>query len=108
MNVTRASSNPIAPDSIFSTIPPERIGLDGTYDYYGLAHRVASALEQRLGTQITQRLKVTQRGSVVVVFGELPTTGLLSQIISVAMNMPGSTDLEFNGISIARPLQKMV
>ncbi|MGJ3246605.1 MAG: hypothetical protein ACFE0I_11065 [Elainellaceae cyanobacterium] len=108
MSVTRASSNLIDPDSIFSTIPPERVGLDGAYDHYGLAHRVASALEKRLGTQITQRLKVTQRGSVVVLLGDLPTTVLLSQIIGVAMNMPGTTDVEFNGISIARPLQKMV
>ncbi|MGJ3250000.1 MAG: BON domain-containing protein [Elainellaceae cyanobacterium] len=108
MNFTRASSNPIAPDSIFSTIPPERIGLDGTYDHYGLAHRVASALEQQLGTQVIQRLKITQRGSVVVVVGDLPTTGLLPQIIGVAMNMAGTTDVEFNGISIARPLKQTV
>jgi hypothetical protein len=35
-------------NSLFSTIPPERVGLSGEYDYSGLAKRVAAAFRQQI------------------------------------------------------------
>lgn len=105
MGFSRASSSQSVSCSIFTTIPPERIGLDGDYDHHGLAHRVKRAFEQQFGPQFTQALKVTQRGSVVVLIGDVPPQLLVSQMIDVAMSVSGTTDVELNGVSLSEPLR---
>jgi hypothetical protein len=105
MGFSRASSSQAVSCSIFTTIPPERIGLDGDYDHHGLAHRVERAFEQRFGPQLTQALKITQRGSVVVIIGDVLPQAVVPQMMDIAMSISGTTDVELNGVSLSEPLR---
>lgn len=86
---------------LFKTIPPERVGIDGEYDYNGLANRVMQALEQQFSYEDLQHLKVHQRGTVVMLSGKLPSQQLLQQIRCASLNVSGATDVETRGVSIA-------
>ncbi len=107
MSFSSASSSQAPSCSIFRTIPPERVGLDGRYDHYGLAHRVKREFEQQFGLHLTQTLKVGQRGSVVVLVGDIPMQSLLPQLMRVAMGVSGTTDVELNGVSLSAPLREI-
>jgi len=52
--------------SVFRSIPPERVGLQGEYDYNGLAKRVSLSIQQQFDESATQFVRVLQRGAVVV------------------------------------------
>lgn len=89
----------------FSTIPPERIGLSGEYDYYGLANRVTSALKHHFEPTEIEGLRVTQRGAVVVILGEIVNQRLLVRLVRVAMDVSGAADVEVNGVSVGYSLR---
>jgi len=86
--------------SIFATIPPERLGVRGEYDHDGLAKRVQLALEQQFNYHEIAHLKVSQRGTVVILIGEVPHRRIFNQLIAVAMNVHGAAAVEINGRSI--------
>jgi hypothetical protein len=87
--------------SLFRTIPPERVGLTGDYDHYGLAKRVTLAFNQAFETSEMAKLRVTQRGAVVVVMGNIDSQRLLIRLVQVAMGVSGAVDVEVNGVSVA-------
>lgn len=86
--------------SLFHTIPPERVGLNGEYDHSGLAKRVLQALQKRFSGQDLQKLKVTQRGKVVVLLGSVACVEVLKQIVSIAQRIEGAIDVETHGVRI--------
>lgn len=86
--------------SLLSTIPPERIGLNGNYDHSGLAKRVFAAFEAECGRNDLEGLRVTQRGKVVLLMGSLPSRKLLERLISVALGQPGAIDVETTGMRV--------
>ncbi|GAB4134556.1 MAG: hypothetical protein Fur0046_06490 [Cyanobacteria bacterium J069] len=86
--------------SLFQTIPPERVGIDGQYDYNGLANRVKQELEQQFSFEELQYLTVRQRGTVIMLLGKLSSPQMLQQIRRISMGVSGATDVESNGISI--------
>jgi len=94
------SSAKDATHSLFKTIPPERVGIDGEYDYDGLANRVIQALEQQFSYEDLQHLKVRQRGTVVMLSGQISSQQLLHQIRCASLNVSGATDVETQGVSI--------
>jgi hypothetical protein len=87
--------------SLFRTIPPERVGVSGDYDHYGLAKRVMLAFNQAFETSEIAKLRITQRGSVVVVMGTVDSQRLLIRLVQVAMGVSGAADVEINGVSVA-------
>ncbi|HEY9642655.1 MAG TPA: phospholipid-binding protein [Coleofasciculaceae cyanobacterium] len=87
--------------SLFRTIPPERVGLTGEYDHYGLAKRVTLAFNRMFETHEIGKLRVTQRGSVVVLMGNIDNQRLLIRLVQVAMGVSGAVDVEVNGVSVA-------
>ncbi|BAU44966.1 hypothetical protein [Leptolyngbya sp. O-77] len=95
------SSAKEATHPFFKTIPPERVGIDGEYDYNGLANRVMQALEQQFSYEDLQHLKVYQRGTVVMLSGKLSSQQLLQQIRCISLSISGATDVETHGVSIA-------
>jgi hypothetical protein len=98
------SSTPFSPFlRILRTIPPERVGLHGEYDHSGLAKRVSLALSQQFQPTEVAQLRISQRGTVVVVQGNIANSHL-AQIISVILSVRGAADVEINGISMIRPL----
>ena len=100
-----ASSSQARAASLFSSIPPERIGLKGEYDYDGLAKRVASAIEQQFSERETQHVRVLQRGAVVVLEskeGKVAYADLL-QMAGTAMATDGAVGVEVNATTVFPP-----
>lgn len=77
----------------FSTSPPERIGITGEYDYNGLAKRVLECFNQSVKEDIS-RLKVRQRGCVVILTGVVPSRSLLNKLIALATSVEGTALVE--------------
>ncbi len=77
----------------FSASPPERIGVQGEYDYNGLAKRVSKCFSQFVQDDISQ-LKVRQRGCVVILTGAVPSRTLLNQLVSLATSVEGTALVE--------------
>ncbi|WP_392530734.1 phospholipid-binding protein [Nostoc sp. C117] len=76
------------------SIPAERVGLSGEYDQSGLAKRVALAFDQDDQLDDVDTLWVAQTGSTVVLKGKVPSQEILNQMISVARNVNGTTDVD--------------
>lgn len=89
----------------FGTIPPERVGLNGEYDHRGLAKRVSLVFRQQCSPVEIEQLRVTQRGSVVVLMGKISEQKLLIKLVNLAMAVPGTADVEINGVSIGYGLK---
>ena len=88
------------PYALFSTIPPERIGLNGEYDHNGLSKRVLAAFRESVAIAEIEDLRVTQRGRVVILMGRLPHSRVLAQLRKIAMSVDGTGDVETTGIRI--------
>ena len=78
-------------------IPPERIGINGEYDYDGLASRVRLLLSEQL-TNSVETLGISQRGRVVVVIGPWVTEEMAQRIITLSLQVEGATSVEVNGV----------
>ena len=83
---------------LFSTIPPERIGLDGEFDYHGLSKRVSHCLTTNVDG--ARCLKVRQRGRVVVLSGQLGSPYQLREIVDLALSVDGVDEVETLGIAV--------
>jgi hypothetical protein len=94
--------------SLFKTSPPERVGLHGEYDHHGLAKRVLLAFHQHVSPHELSRLKVRQRGAVVILSGVVSNPQLLTYLIKVAMTVSGAIDVETNGVTVASSLNTHV
>ncbi len=77
----------------FRQSPPERIGVQGEYDYNGLAKRVAQCFDQMVGDEVSQ-LKVRQRGCVVILTGAISSRCLLNRLVSLAAKVEGAALVE--------------
>ena len=84
----------------FSTIPPERVGLHGEFDYYGLSKRVSRCLSTNVDSGL-KRLKVRQRGRVVVLSGQLGSPYQLREVVDLAMSVDGVDEVETDGVAVA-------
>ncbi len=83
-----------------AAIPPERVGLAGEYDYYGLAKRVRAALHSRFGCPAMTRLVLKQRGSTVIFSGQVDTQTLVEPMIELAIAIEGTTHVEVRNLLV--------
>lgn len=90
---------------LFRAIPPERIGLNGEYDYDGLAKRVALEFSRNFEPDELENLRITQRGAVVVLIGNVSSQQFLIKLVAAVMNVSGAVDVEINGVCVAEPLR---
>jgi hypothetical protein len=86
------------PQSLFRTIPPERIGLNGEYDHSGLAKRVLQVYQTQFSMTELQGLQVMQRGRVVLLMGDLPSRSVLNQLVTLALQVEGAAAVEVDGM----------
>jgi hypothetical protein len=93
------------PSQLFGAIPPERIGLNGEYDHDGLAKRVALEFSKTFEPDELGNLKIAQRGTVVVLLGNVPSQEFLIKLVAVVMGVSGAVDVEINGVCVAQPLR---
>ncbi|NEQ25971.1 MAG: hypothetical protein F6K28_44350, partial [Microcoleus sp. SIO2G3] len=89
---------------ILGTIPPERVGLHGEYDHSGLAKRVSRIVAEQFEPAEVAHLRISQRGTVVVIVGKITNSRLMARLVSVVLDVRGAADVEINGISMIRPL----
>ncbi|HEY9734914.1 MAG TPA: phospholipid-binding protein [Trichocoleus sp.] len=88
---------------MMQAIPPERVGVRGEYDHYGLAKRVWLNCCEAVGADAIANLSVKQRGSVVILHGQIQSQSLLEQLIQVAMQVEGTTNVEVRGVQVTVP-----
>jgi hypothetical protein len=88
------------PYSLFSTIPPERVGVDGEYDHSGLAKRVALAFQNQLPASEINSLRVAQRGRVVLLIGDVSSRQTLVHLVDIALGIEGAADVETHGLRV--------
>lgn len=96
---TSAPQN-VANSAATQSIPPERVGLNGEYDQSGLAKRVALAFDQDPQLDDIDTLYVAQTGGTVVLKGKVPSQQILNQMINVARQVNGATNVETNQVTI--------
>ncbi|NJL20338.1 MAG: 2-dehydro-3-deoxygalactonokinase [Leptolyngbyaceae cyanobacterium SM1_3_5] len=89
---------------ILGTIPPERVGLNGEYDHSGLAKRVSRLLNEQFQPAEVAHLRISQRGTVVVIVGKIASPRLMARLVSVVLDVRGAADVEINGDSMIRSL----
>lgn len=83
-----------------SSIPPERVGLNGEYDQSGLAKRVALAFDEDAEVADLDNVYVAQTGSTVVLKGKVPNQQALSKLVSIARSVNGATAVETNQVQV--------
>jgi osmotically-inducible protein OsmY len=77
-----------------SPIPPERMGLQGEYDHYGLAKRIQARFKDRLGRVAAAKVMVKQRGGAIILSGQVESPGMLEELIALAIKADGATQVE--------------
>jgi hypothetical protein len=100
-------SSPIQPPCWFKDrgIPPERVGLNGEYDHAGLVKRVHATLQYLLEQHqwdplMIDRLRIAQRGQVVILSGQVENQDFLDCIIESVLQVEGAAFVESNGIRL--------
>jgi osmotically-inducible protein OsmY len=96
----RGGSAPAAKAAPATSIPPERVGLNGEYDDSGMAKRVALAFDNDSQLDDLGRLWVAQTGSKVVLKGEVPSQDYLNKAVSVARKVDGATEVDASQVKI--------
>lgn len=89
-----------ATPSWYQTIPPERVGLDGQYDYYGLRNRVEAAFRERFEHQALSHLCIGQRGRVVILQGKAESREVLRHLIATAEQIEGTIRVEATSVIV--------
>lgn len=78
----------------FQSIPPERMGINGEYDHYGLQKRVEAQFKQQFDKADLARLIVSQRGRVVVLQGCVADEAMLHCLVEMAERVDGCIRVE--------------
>ncbi len=79
----------VAASAAENSIPPEKVGLDGSFDESGLAKRVAKALDDA-GISDSVGLWVAQTGNTVVLKYNPDAESVLAQAEQVAQGVDGA------------------
>lgn len=82
-------------------LPPESLGLEGEFDQYGLAKRVASAFDQTADLQAIETATLRQDGSAIILEGVVPTQEILQRMIDVASQVDGTKSVDTRRIMVA-------
>ncbi|MFM2430405.1 MAG: hypothetical protein RLZZ511_1618 [Cyanobacteriota bacterium] len=79
---------------LLGQIPPERVGIHGEYDHAGLAKRVTLALQQEFDASLVAQLAISQRGRVVLVYGQGLETRWVRQVTRLILTIDGADYVE--------------
>ncbi len=94
-------SQQVQPSAATTTsIPPERLGLNGEYDQSGLAKRVALAFDEDSQLGDIDTLWVAQTGTTVVLKGRVPSQDILKKMVAVARSVHGATDVKTDEVTV--------
>lgn len=96
-NGSTASGQEVDSDNISS----EHVGLHGEFNKSGLAERVALAFDQDPMLKGIDTLYITQDDSTVVLQGRVPQQTVLDRMVSVAMGVEGTTQVNAQEVEVA-------
>ncbi|MGB3691458.1 MAG: phospholipid-binding protein [Spirulinaceae cyanobacterium] len=94
-------SAPASSSKSSSSIPPEKVGLDGEFDESGLAKRVALAFDEDAQLDDVETLWVAQLGSQVVLKGTAPSQDILDKMVSVAKKVDGADSVSTEQVTVS-------
>jgi osmotically-inducible protein OsmY len=83
-----------------TSIPTERIGLDGEFDSSGLAKRVARALTQDSVLQSVSTVYVAQNDSKIILKGMVSDATMLDRLVTVARGVSGVSSVDTSQVKI--------
>lgn len=92
--------------SLFRSFPPERIGLNGEYDYDGLSKRVRQRIVNTLGKEAIANLALSQRGAMVILKGVFYDPTTLYELVNLALQTNGAVGVEVNGKTLLPPIDQ--
>lgn len=81
-------------------IPPERVGMNGEYDHAGLAKRVSSSFRTHYSGAQVENVRVTQRGRVVILSGQVSSWEMITELSSIALQIEGAAFVETYGLKV--------
>ena len=83
-----------------TSIPPERIGLDGEYDASGLAKRVAQALAEDSIFNAVSTIYVAQNDSKIIFKGTVSDQAMLDRLLTLTETVPGVGNVDVSQVKI--------
>jgi len=83
-------------------MPPDCLGLEGEYDPFGLARRVAKALDERPQTAQVSTLTLEQRGNAIVFEGLAPNQKVLDAIVDITRRIDGTHAIDIDQVEVAK------
>jgi len=108
LNVARLEDSRSLLPAWLRSIPPERVGLHGEYDYYGLRKRVEAAFARQFPPETLVHLQVDQRGRVVILHGRVPSEAVLRSLVSIAEQVDGTIRVESAWVACGNGVALMV
>lgn len=90
----------VSQSSGLPAIPPERVGLNGEYDHYGLAKRVKAHLDQHFEADVASRLVIRQRGSAILLSGKVATWQMAERLAYFILDVQGATQVELHHLQV--------
>lgn len=81
-------------------IPPERVGLHGKYDQYGLAKRVAAAFDDDPEISNIHTLYIEQIGSIILLKGKIRDQSILLKAVDIAACVGGVSSIDFTQVEV--------
>jgi hypothetical protein len=81
-------------------IPPDCMGLEGEYDPFGLAKRVAQALDERPKTAQVSTLTLEQQGNTIIYDGQVADRQMLDAIVDVTRRIDGTHAIETDRVRV--------
>ncbi|MGF1457603.1 MAG: phospholipid-binding protein [Leptolyngbyaceae cyanobacterium] len=91
----------------FQSTPPERVGLNGEYDYYGLQKRVEATFSRYFTASQLEHLTVSQRGRVVILQGMVTDPAMLAKLTELAQQVEGAIRVETRWVSCEADVQNL-
>lgn len=81
-------------------IPREQVGLNGEPDPSGLAKRVALAFDEDPDVEDIETVYLSQKGSIIVLKGKVPSQEVLDKLASIAKSVSGATGVEVDQVTV--------
>lgn len=82
--------------------PPDCMGLEGEYDPFGLAKRVAKALDERPQTAHISTLTLEQRGNKIIYDGQVSDRQALEAVVDVTRRIDGTHEVETDHVEVVK------
>jgi len=82
------------------SIPPAKVGPEGTFDESGLAKRVALAFDGDPEVADIETVYVAQLSSTVVLKGQVPSQAILDKLVAIASAEEGATNVQTDQVTV--------